>query len=465
MRGGSKKLRLLVLTEPLEDRVLLTGGIRGSVIDQSGGNIPVSGITIYIDLNSNRELDSGEPTAVSDAAGVFRFANLAAGIYFPIELVPPDYELIKAGTGSFLGVTVEDGFEANGGQFINAHYWLVDGTDNGDIITAEADPGGAKVTVNGVADVRDLSVYKGIILRGKGGDDEISIDSQLLVRSKIFGNDGDDTLIGGPGKDSIAGGRGADLIRGGDGIDEISGDAGDDRINGGAGNDSVDGGAGSNVIHGGDGNDVIEAATASGGARSTVFGDAGNDKIDGGPRNDRLLGGAGDDTISGHGGSDVLLGGSGNDMLSSGDFDYRDLISGGSGRDTLSHDSRDNWREVELEFRTKHPEPSLGAFCFLTSAVVHWAGKADDCHELTTLRRFRDGYMRGLSDGETMIKDYYAHAPRVVQSIEGQKLGEQEWPRIYAMVREAVGLIEAGRNRDALELYAAEYLRLKAEYL
>jgi hypothetical protein len=103
--------------------------------------------------------------------------------------------------------------------------------------------------------------------------------------------------------------------------------------------------------------------------------------------------------------------------------------------------------------------------CFLTTAVVHWAGKADDCFELMVLRKFRDGYMRGLSEGPGMIKDYYEHAPQVVKAIQEEGRGEAEWPRVYAMVQEAVELIEAGRNREALELYAAEYLRLKAEYV
>jgi hypothetical protein len=118
--------------------------------------------------------------------------------------------------------------------------------------------------------------------------------------------------------------------------------------------------------------------------------------------------------------------------------------------------------------RVIEPEPEGGGpfqACFLTTAVVHWAGKMDDCHELSVLRRFRDGYMRGLSDGPGMIGDYYRHAPGVVRAIEEQRRGDEEWPKVYAMVKEAVSLIAAGKNRDALELYSAEYLRLKARYV
>jgi hypothetical protein len=70
-----------------------------------------------------------------------------------------------------------------------------------------------------------------------------------------------------------------------------------------------------------------------------------------------------------------------------------------------------------------------------------------------------------LPDGEAMISDYYQHAPQMVEAIEAQQLSEQEWPRVYAMVQQAVTLIEAGHNQEALELYSAEYLRLKAEYV
>jgi Ca2+-binding RTX toxin-like protein len=470
MRDAPEKFWTWVIVESLECRTLLSGGIRGLVIDQSAGNIPISGITIYIDADSDYNLDSGELRVVTDAAGVFQFTNIPAGFYYVRQVLPPDYELIEYANPEYSGTHVEDGFEADGGKFINAHYWLVEGTADGDIITVQADPGGAKVTLNGLADVRSMSVYKGIILQGKGGNDQISVDGQFSVRTKIFGDAGDDTLFGGPLADSIFGGAGNDSIRGGGGNDSILGQGGDDRISAGDGNDSVEGGAGSNLIHGGTGNDSIQASGTSKAAKSTVYGDDGNDSIVGGSANDNLFGGAGNDSLRGMKGSDKLIGGAGDDLLNSADFSSQDLVWGGSGNDTLLRDHSDQWSGVESERvpKASHHDPSLGpgfGGCFLTSAVVHWAGKADDCHELTTLRHFRDGYMRNLSDGEAMIRDYYAHAPTVVRSIEQRQEGDKEWPRIYAMVQEAVGLIEAGRNRDALELYAAQYLRLKAEYL
>jgi hypothetical protein len=117
MRGAPEKLRFLVITEPLEGRILLNGSIRGFVIDQSGGNIPISGITIYTDTDGDYKLDSGEPRAVTDAAGVFRLTNVPAGVYNVRQVLPPDYELIEYVTPEVFGGThVDDGFEANGGK-------------------------------------------------------------------------------------------------------------------------------------------------------------------------------------------------------------------------------------------------------------------------------------------------------------------------------------------------------------
>ena len=85
--------------------------------------------------------------------------------------------------------------------------------------------------------------------------------------------------------------------------------------------------------------------------------------------------------------------------------------------------------------------------------------------ELTVLRRFRDGYMRSLPDGAAMIRDYYQYAPEVVESIAKNDKGNEEWPQVYAMVQTAIRHIESGREAEALAVYAAEYLRLKARYV
>ena len=58
--------------------------------------------------------------------------------------------------------------------------------------------------------------------------------------------------------------------------------------------------------------------------------------------------------------------------------------------------------------------------CFLTSACTEARGLPDDCHELTVLRSFRDGYLRSQPEGEAEIAEYYAVAPKIVDAIRSK---------------------------------------------
>lgn len=55
--------------------------------------------------------------------------------------------------------------------------------------------------------------------------------------------------------------------------------------------------------------------------------------------------------------------------------------------------------------------------CFITTAVCEFAGKPDDCPELTMLRRFRDQYMMQTSRGQALVRQYYEIAPQLVTAI------------------------------------------------
>src|SRR6266480_4419645 len=177
--------------EALEQRRLLNGGIQGSVVDETNGNAGIAGVTIYLDADNDRTLDPGEVNVVTDATGAYLFTNLPAGDYWVREVVPPEYE---ARTSEDIAY-VFDGSIANVFQFANIHFWLVEGTGAADIISAQVDPGGAKVTVNGVSEVRSLAGIRYIMIHGRDGNDQISIDSQLQFSTRIFGDAGDDTLF------------------------------------------------------------------------------------------------------------------------------------------------------------------------------------------------------------------------------------------------------------------------------
>ncbi|MDF3129955.1 PKD domain-containing protein, partial [Kiritimatiellaeota bacterium B1221] len=48
---------------------------------QDSGEAGITGVTVYLDLNSNGNLDGGEPSESTDGSGAYDFTDLAAGIY------------------------------------------------------------------------------------------------------------------------------------------------------------------------------------------------------------------------------------------------------------------------------------------------------------------------------------------------------------------------------------------------
>jgi hypothetical protein len=61
--------------------------IKGTVFEDANGTgpkkgaTPIAGATVYLDLNHSGVRDPGDPTAITDAAGHYEFANLAPGTY------------------------------------------------------------------------------------------------------------------------------------------------------------------------------------------------------------------------------------------------------------------------------------------------------------------------------------------------------------------------------------------------
>lgn len=72
---------------------------------RDAGEAGVAGITVYADLNNNCIVGIGEPTAVTDANGVYRMTNLVAGSYNLKVAQTPGY----LGTGGCTGVQVNVG--------------------------------------------------------------------------------------------------------------------------------------------------------------------------------------------------------------------------------------------------------------------------------------------------------------------------------------------------------------------
>ena len=220
------------------------------------------------------------------------------------------------------------------------------GWDGGDVIAGNGDNdvldggfGGADSLVGGEGSDR---------LYGFSGNDTLDggLDNDF-----VFGGSGNDVITGGAGDDNayggnykgtyygygLTGGTGNDTIDGGDGNDQVYGDDGTDSLLGGAGNDTVDGGNGSDVLRGGDGVDYLSGGGQS--AADSLYGDAGNDNLSLTNSQGGLAdGGADDDSITFNGAAVTVLGGSGNDTISSQYYTRTtgSLIDGGDGNDSIT---------------------------------------------------------------------------------------------------------------------------------
>lgn len=67
------------------------------------------------------------------------------------------------------------------------------------------------------------------------------------------------------------------------------------------------------------------------------------------------------------------------------------------------------------------PEPQKkggSGFCFITTAVCEYMGKADDCTELQTMRFFRDEWLAFQPGGQELIERYYEIAPGIVKRLK-----------------------------------------------
>ena len=92
--------------------------------------------------------------------------------------------------------------------------------------------------------------------------------------------------------------------------------------------------------------------------------------------------------------------------------------------------------------------------CFITTAVCQAANLPDDCHELTTLRRFRDEVMRPDPAMKADIEHYYEVAPRIVAGVEATGRADAIWADTRAhYLHPAIRHIEAGNHDLAHAVY------------
>lgn len=92
--------------------------------------------------------------------------------------------------------------------------------------------------------------------------------------------------------------------------------------------------------------------------------------------------------------------------------------------------------------------------CFITTAVCECYGLPDDCEELTTLRAYRDNWLKKQPDGEALISEYYAIAPGIVQRIKSSADCETYCRELMEKyIRPCIALIEQEKFVECKELY------------
>ncbi|OYW61698.1 MAG: hypothetical protein B7Z31_02440 [Rhodobacterales bacterium 12-65-15] len=126
-----------------------------------------------------------------------------------------------------------------------------------------------------------------------------------------------------------------------------------------------------------------------------------------------------------------------------------------------SRNNDGSWRGKRSD--TGKSRPSKGSSgggkkgCFLTTAACELRGLPDDCHELETLRRFRDDVLLETPDGRKLVENYYRVAPALVGLVTEADEKDRVWSEILLVVTS----IELGDNAGAILGYHTMFERLR----
>jgi hypothetical protein len=241
-------------------------------------------------------------------------------------------------------------------------------------VVCAAQPGGVRVEAGDggdIVNVQDkLPANVPVTVLGGPGDDVLRGAAYTERSDHLDGGDGNDKVTAGPGADVVEGGAGDDEVEGQGGADVVRGGTGDDTLRGDAHNDPasadlLDGGPGYDAIDGdwmvesgrkqppivvsedgqandgrpGEGDNVTGLERIYLNAPATLVGDDENDEytvFNTDEQPSKLVGGGGNDTLSSYDYDDTVDGGGGDDTLTAG---YgNDTITGGPGKDRIFAD-------------------------------------------------------------------------------------------------------------------------------
>jgi Ca2+-binding RTX toxin-like protein len=260
-------------------------------------------------VNLSTALDQINPVVAMDASG-----------NFVVVWESPDADQLGVYGQRFL---------TNGPVTLNGLTLKIDGTANADTISVTSVAGenpSLNVLVNGSVFPFAPARVNEIIINGFGGNDTLTVDSNVALPTTIDGGTGDDTLTGGAGNDHLTGGEGHDTLAGhfgddtylfnaastpeSDSISEVANE-GVDTLTFSLVSSPVNLNLETSVVQSVHLNRTVKLNAAN--TFENAVGGSGADTLTGNALNNVLTGGPGDDKLNGAGGNDSLIGGSNND--------------------------------------------------------------------------------------------------------------------------------------------------------
>jgi hypothetical protein len=122
-------------------------------------------------------------------------------------------------------------------------------------------------------------------------------------------------------------------------------------------------------------------------------------------------------------------------------------------RETITSNSV-SFSAVSRAYYTWADSGGKGGGCFITTACTEFMGLDDYCHELVTLRRFRDKHMFTSFDRVKQVMWYYENAPKIVTKLKARDDAEDVFTTMYHdYILPSVEAVDAGEMDKAAAIY------------
>lgn len=138
-------------------------------------------------------------------------------------------------------------------------------------------------------------------------------------------------------------------------------------------------------------------------------------------------------------------------------------------RNCIKYTVEDSFKKLPYDYykRRKPIDKDNNAssgFCYITTAVCQYLGKEDDCHELQTLRWFRDNWLKLQPNGDYYIQLYYKTAPEILTAINSDSAKDRIFKELNTTILSAVDHIESQKFDKAFLIYKSMVSNLLDHY-